>query len=164
MNQTPKDLIDFGQSIAFKSNELTIVYYKHAYDDRGNYDGVIKDTIDDELNQFYLLINKTGLSVIVLKEDGSQYPRVNAIQPVISLDNKGELFIEALFHGMPYHGAIIKIEFNKLPIHSLFLNNSFVTISILEGGVFSENSPVPNAQYILKNIEYIGQVDTRMDY
>ena len=164
MKLTPKELIDSGQSIAFKSSELTIIYYKHAYDVSGNLDGVIKDSIDDELNQFYLLIDKTGLSVIVIKDDGSQYPRVNAIRPVISLDNKDEMIIEAVFHGMPYHGAKIKLEFNKSPIHSLILNHSFVTISILDGGAFSNNSPIPESQYIIKDIEYVGRVETKLDY
>lgn len=164
INLSPKALIDSGQSIAWKSHKLTIVYYKHDYDNNGNLDGVIKSDIDDEENQFYLLIGKDGLSVIVLNQDGGQFPRVNAVQPIISHDNKGELLIEAVFYGMPYHVAIIKLEFNEAPIHSLNLNNSFAIISILGEGVFSTNRPSPQAQYILKDIEYIGSVETKIDY
>ncbi len=159
----PKEHIDSGHSIAYKSNELTIIYYKHAFDKNGNFDGVMKDSIDDELNQFYLLINDTGLSIVVFNSDGIQYPRFNAIKPIISLDHKNDLLIEAVFHGMPYHGAKIKIEFNTPPIHPLQLNNLFVTISILEGGAFSNNKPIPESQYVLKDIKYIGRVDTKFD-
>lgn len=164
MNLSPKALIDSGQSIAWKFQKLTIVYYKHDYDNNGNLDGVIKSDIDDEENQFYLLIGKDGLSVVVLNQDGSQFPRVNAVQPIISYDNKGELLIEAVFYGMPYHEATIKLEFNEAPIHSLNLNNSFAIISILGEGVFSTNRPSPQTQYILKDIEYIGPVETKIDY
>ena len=34
----------------------------------------------------------------------------------------------------------------------------------VQGGAFSNNSPIPESQYILKDIEYVGRVETKLDY